>query len=76
MYEPRTAWADTVVFPAWKEALGAKNCNVQGEFEELEHKMFGHDGFEDAPNRIAKIEVAFGLKNITPVAAPAPPQSA
>jgi len=77
MYEPHTAWEDTVVFPAWKEALGAKNYGAQGDqFEELEHKMFGHDGFEDARNKIAKIEVAFGLNDIATVTAPAPPQSA
>jgi hemerythrin-like domain-containing protein len=77
MYEPHTAWEDTVVFPAWKKALGEKNYEAKGdEFEELKHKMFGRDGFEDALSKIAKIEAAFGLNNIATVTASAPPPAA
>ena len=30
------------------------------EFEELEHKMFGKDGFEDAVKRVSAIEKDLG----------------
>jgi hypothetical protein len=35
--------------------------------------MFGRDGVDDALNRIAKIEAAFGLIDLAAVTAPAPP---
>lgn len=77
MSPTRRGQINTVVLRAWKEALGAKNCKAQGDqFEELEHKMIGHDGLEGARNKIAKIEVAFALNDIAPVTAPAPPQNA
>jgi len=74
MYGPHAAREDTELFPAWKTALGAKAYDEMGErFEELEHKMFGHDGFADARARIVKIEAAFGLTDLATVTAPPPP---
>jgi len=74
MYGPHAAFEDTVLFPAWKKALGEKGYDEMGEqFEDLEHQMFGHDGIEDAIGRIARIEAAFGLDDLaalTPSAAP------
>jgi hemerythrin-like domain-containing protein len=74
MYGPHAAHEDTVLFPAWKVALGEKSYAEMGEkFEDLEKKMFGHDGFEDALGRITKIEAAFGLSDLAAVTAPLPP---
>jgi len=74
MYGPHTAYEDTELFPAWKAALGEKGYDEMGDkFEQLERQMFGHDGFEDALNRIAKIETAFGLGDLAAVTAPPPP---
>ena len=74
MYGPHAAREDTVLFPAWKVALGDKRYDEMGEqFEELEQRMFGHDGFDDALNRIVKIEAAFGLSDLAAVTAPPPP---
>lgn len=74
MYGPHAAREDTVLFPAWKAALGEKGYDEMGEqFEELERRMFGHDGFDDALDRITKIEVAFGLGDLAAVTAPPPP---
>jgi hemerythrin-like domain-containing protein len=74
MYGPHAAREDTVLFPAWKAALGEKAYDEMGEkFEDLEKKMFGHDGFEDALGRITKIEAAFGLSDLAAVTPPAPP---
>lgn len=50
---------DTVVFPAWKEAL---------------HKMFGRDGFEDAVKRVGAIEQDLGLSDLASFTAPLPPE--
>jgi len=74
MYGPHAAREDTVLFPAWKAALGAKSYDESGDqFEEIEHRTFGHDGYEDARDRIARIEVAFGLSELATVTAPPPP---
>jgi hypothetical protein len=76
MYGPHTAREDTVLFPAWKAALGAKGYDEMGDqFENLEHKMLGEDGFEDALGRVSKIELAFGLAELTAVTAPPPPSA-
>lgn len=62
MYEEHAAREDTIVFPAWKQALSPKQLAEMGElFEDIEHKTFGKDGFDDAVQRIADIERAWGL---------------
>jgi hypothetical protein len=38
--------------------------------------MFGKDGFDDAVERIAKVEQAFGLADLSKLTAPAPPKPA
>ncbi len=74
MYEHHTAREDTVVFPAWKDALSAHQLDEMGEkFEEIEHRQFGKDGFEDAVAQIAHIEQALGIADIARFTAPPPP---
>lgn len=74
MYQHHTAIEDTVVFPAWKEALPEKQyAELSEQFEELEQKMFGRDGFEDAVRRVAGIEKALGLSDLAAFTAPPPP---
>lgn len=75
MYEPHAAREDTELFPAWKAALGRKAYAEMGErFEEIERKTFGHDGFEDALKRIARIESTLGLADLASATAPPPPR--
>ena len=74
MYEHHAAIEDTIIFPAWKAAISATQYDeLSDQFEELEHKMFGKDGFEDALQRIASIEQAFGLADLQALTPPAPP---
>lgn len=74
MYEPHAAQEDTVLFPAWKAALGRESYAEMGErFEEIEQRTFGHDGFDEAVERIARIEEEFGLADLAAVTAPPPP---
>lgn len=62
MYEEHAAREDTIVFPAWKKSLSKKVLAELGEqFEEIEKKVFGKDGFDDALEQIAAIEHAIGL---------------
>ena len=75
MYEHHAAREDTVVFPAWKNALSAEQLGHMGElFEEIEQKQFGKDGFEDAVTQIAGIEEAFGIADIAQFTPPPPPK--
>ena len=77
MYEHHVAIEDTIVFPAWKKAISpAQYHELTEQFEDLEHKMFGKDGFEDGLKRIAAIERAFGLADLAALTAPPPPKLA
>ena len=74
MYEHHAAIEDTVVFPAWKVAVGTNELDAMGEkFEEIEHEQFGSDGFETALKRMEEIEQSLGLSNLEMFTAPAPP---
>ncbi len=73
MYEEHAAREDTVIFPAWKRAVSAKQLDEMGElFEDIEHKTFGKDGFDDAVEQIAAVERSFGL-DLAQFTAPKPP---
>jgi hemerythrin-like domain-containing protein len=75
MYEMHAAIEDTVVFPAWKEVLGPKELAEMGDrFEEIEHKTFGKDGFEDAVRQIGAIETSLGI-DLAGLTAPPPPKA-
>jgi hemerythrin-like domain-containing protein len=73
MYEEHTAIEDTIVFPAWKKALTPRELDEMGDrFEDIEHKTFGKDGFEDAVDQVAAIEKALGIE-LAALTAPPPP---
>ena len=75
MYEHHAAIEDTVVFPAWKAAVGSNELDAMGEkFEEIEHEQFGDDGFEMALKRMEEIEQSLGLSNLDMFTAPPPPK--
>jgi len=74
MYEHHTAIEDTIIFPAWKTAVGEAELDELGEkFEEIEHEEFGGDGFDAALKRMEEIESSLGLSNLDMFTAPAPP---
>jgi hemerythrin-like domain-containing protein len=75
MYEIHAAHEDTIVFPAWKKALSPKQLDEMGDlFEDIEHKTFGKDGFDDAVAQIAAIEKSLGI-DLDSLTAPAAPKS-
>lgn len=76
MYEHHAAREDTIVFPAWKRNFTNKQLDALGEeFEDIETKTFGHDGFEDAEKSITAIEKTFGLADISQFTPPPPPKA-
>ena len=75
MYEHHAAREDTVVFPAWKEALTDDQYDeLTDKFEDIEHEQFGEDGFEDAEKQISDIEGMMGLSDLSKLTAPPPPR--
>ena len=73
MYEPHTAREDTIVFPAFKAAVGPKGYDELGEqFEDIERREFGGDGFDMAVDKVAEIERALGVADLAMFTAPAP----
>jgi hemerythrin-like domain-containing protein len=76
MYQNHTAREDTVVFPAWKAALSERQLRDMGErFEDIEHKQFGKDGYEDAVKQIGEIEQMLGLADLAQFTAAPPPRN-
>ena len=74
MYRNHAAREDTIVFPAWKKTMTAKDYDEIGDrFEDIEQKMFGHDGFEDAARQIGEIESSLGFADLAQFTAPPPP---
>ena len=65
IYENHAAREDTIIFPAWKKALGAHAVEEMGDkFEEIEKQQFGGDGFDMAVQQIAQIEQSLGLADL------------
>jgi hemerythrin-like domain-containing protein len=73
MYQNHTAREDTIVFPAWKDALSERQLREMGDkFEDIERQQFGKDGFEDAVKQIGRIEQALGFADLAHFTAPPP----
>jgi hemerythrin-like domain-containing protein len=75
MYANHAAREDTIVFPAWKKAIGADGLDKMGEkFEDIEKQQFGGDGFDMAVKQIGDIESTLGFADLARFTA-APPGS-
>jgi len=71
MYRAHAAREDTIIFPAWKKTMTAKQLDEIGDkFEDIEHQQFGEDGFEDAVRQMAEIEGSLGLSDLNLFTAP------
>jgi len=76
MYERHMADEDTVVFTAWKKTLSDSQYKDMGEkFDDIEHKTFGADGFDEGVSTIARVETELGIADIAGFTAPAPPRA-
>jgi hemerythrin-like domain-containing protein len=75
MYENHAAREDTIIFPAWKTNFTDKQLDeISDQFEDIEHKMFGKDGFEDAEKKISDIEGMLGFADLAQFTPPPPPK--
>jgi hemerythrin-like domain-containing protein len=74
MYQNHAAREDTVVFPAWKQALGEREIDEIGDrFEDIEQQQFGKEGFETTVEQIGEIEKALGYADLGQFTATPPP---
>ena len=65
MYEPHEAREDTVLFPALRRIVPAREYDALGEeFEKKEHQLFGEDGFEKNVEEVARIEKILGIYDL------------
>jgi hemerythrin-like domain-containing protein len=65
MYRPHAAREDTVVFPAFRGALGRYAYAELGErMEAEERRVLGDRGFERTVNEVAKIEAALRIDDL------------
>jgi hemerythrin-like domain-containing protein len=74
MYNAHATWEDTVVFQAWKTQQSESRLKELSErFEDIERRQFGKDGFDDALQRISRIEQALGMHDLDRYTAQSPP---
>jgi len=73
MYNAHATWEDTVIFPAFRESMDAREYEELGErFEEIEKRQFGHDAFEDALKQVEQAQQALGIGDLGSFTAPVP----
>ncbi len=66
MYRPHAAREDTVLFPAFKKLLSAKQLDELGDkFEDEENRRFGADGFGKTVEKVAAIEKELGIYDLS-----------
>jgi len=66
MYEPHEAREDTVVYPAYRRLLPpAELAELGWRFAQLGREQFGRDGFSAMVGRVAQIEQALGIYDLS-----------
>jgi hemerythrin-like domain-containing protein len=65
MYRPHEAREDTILFPVLHQIVSRNEYDALGEdFERIEHKQLGEEGFERAVDRVAEIEKRLGIYDL------------
>jgi hemerythrin-like domain-containing protein len=73
MYEHHAAREDTIIFPAWKDAVTPEEFDdLSDKFEDIEYESFGEDGFETTAKQMSEIEASLNLSDLAQFTAPAP----
>lgn len=66
MYRPHEAREDTVLFPLLRKVVTAEEFEEMGEkFEDLEHELFGENGFEKMVEKVSAIEKLIGIDDLS-----------
>jgi hemerythrin-like domain-containing protein len=62
LYRPHASREDTVLFPAFRSIVSAKEFGILGDkFEDKEQELFGKEGFEKMVDAVAEIEKKLGI---------------
>jgi hemerythrin-like domain-containing protein len=65
MYRPHEAREDTVLFPALHQIVSKREYDALGEqFERIERKTFGGDGFDMAVDQVTELEKQLGIHDL------------
>jgi hemerythrin-like domain-containing protein len=65
MYAPHEAREDTVLFPMLHKIVSAQEYDALGEqFEKIERKTFGGDGFDIYVDKVAALEKQLGIHDL------------
>jgi hemerythrin-like domain-containing protein len=74
MYRPHEAREDTVLFPALHKVVSKHEYDAMGDqFEAIERKTFGGDGFDMAVDKVTELEKQFGIYDISQFTPSLPP---
>jgi hemerythrin-like domain-containing protein len=74
MYRPHEAREDTVLFPALHSLVSKHEYDAMGEeFERIERKTFGGDGFDMAVDQVTELEKQFDIYDISQFTPSLPP---
>jgi len=74
MYRPHESREDTVLFPALHKVVSKHEYDAMGEqFEGIERKTFGGDGFDMAVDQVTELEKQFGIYDIAQFTPSLPP---
>lgn len=66
MYRPHEAREDTVLFPMLRQVVSANEFDAMAEdFERDEHRRFGQDGFQLYVGKVADLEKALGIYDLS-----------
>jgi len=66
MYRPHEAREDTELFPQLRKVVSASEFDAMAEdFERAEHRKFGEDGFGTMVARVAALETALGISDLS-----------
>lgn len=65
MFRAHEAWEDTELFPAFRDLVSPARLAELGEqFEEIEHRTFGKDGFADTVKKVVRLEHHVGIQGL------------
>ena len=65
-YRPHAAHEDTDLFPKLHGLVSSNEYDAMAEqFEKEERRLFGEDGFEKVVDRVAQIEQAVGIQDLS-----------
>jgi len=66
MYAPHEAREDTELFPAFRKLVGSDEFERLGsQFEEIEERRLGKEGFKRIVNQVAQLEKSLGIYDLS-----------